>query len=316
VLAEAGTPTALPALHSGSWIDADFHIWIGHPEKNRAWDMLARTRRALVSAGSKPESDPEAWEALFAAEGSDWFWWFGEDHFTADRAIFDRLFREHLEAVHERMGWPAPAWLKVPVAPNPPHSGAALAPIGLIEPQIDGRRTHFYEWHVAGRFRFGEGGGAAHHGAGRVGEIFFGFDLDHLFLRLDFAAGGAPGAGTDLVIELIAPRAARLRVRGLAPGAHVVYRDAERDGGERPSHSETPWEAGDAGDAIPGARCVIERILELGIPFASLGLAPGDRVELVAHLLEGGRPVETVPDLDLVRFVVPDASFAASMWSA
>ena len=107
VIAAAEPLAALPALHSGSWIDADFHIWIGQAEKNRAWDLLARTRRALVEAGSTPERDPGAWDALFAAEGSDWFWWFGDDHWTADRAIFDRLFREHLEAVYDRMRRPA-----------------------------------------------------------------------------------------------------------------------------------------------------------------------------------------------------------------
>jgi hypothetical protein len=71
-----------------------------------------------------------------------------------------------------------------------------------------------------------------------------------------------------------------------------------------------------AGDALAGARCVIGKILELAIPFASLGLVPGEAVELVAHVIEGGQRVETLPDSDLVRFQVPDDSFAASMWSA
>jgi alpha-amylase/alpha-mannosidase (GH57 family) len=333
VLADAGSLATLPTLHSGSWIDADFHIWIGHPEKNRAWDLLARTRRALTAAGSTPESHPDAWESLFAAEGSDWFWWFGDDHFTADRAIFDRLFREHLEAVHERMGWPTPAWLKVPVIPARAQPGATLSPIGLIHPVIDGRRTQFYEWHAAGRFRLGAGGAAAHHGAGKVREIYFGFDREHFYLRIDFASGGAPGAASDLEIELLAPRPVRLRVRGLEPGARVVMREREHGGGVPAAGERAVGGARGGGDGgvgaegagverrdgeggLPGARCVVGTILEVGVPFASLGLKPGESVELVAHLLEGGQPVETLPDTDLVRFQVPDASFAASMWSA
>ena len=80
-------------------------------------------------------------------------------------------------------------------------------------------------------------------------------------------------------------------------------------------------EAGDAGtpgdgDELAGARCVVGRILELCVSFASLGLAPGDAVELVAYVIEGAQPTETLPDNDLVRFQVPDESFAASMWSA
>jgi len=316
VLADAGTLPALPALHSGSWIDADFHIWIGQAEKNRAWDLLARTRHALVAAGSTPEKDPGAWDALFAAEGSDWFWWFGDDHFTHDRPIFDRLFREHLEAVYGRMGWPAPAWVKVPVMPPRAQPGATLAPIGLIQPEIDGERTQFYEWHAAGRFRLGAGGGAMHHAAGRVRELYFGFDREHLFLRLDFEAGKVPGAEVALAVELLAPRAARLVVRSLSPGAHPVVREPGRDGGEAAAGSGGREVPEDAGEEMPGARCAVGSILELRVSFASLGLSAGDPVELVAYLMEGGQPVETLPDTDLVRFLVPDASFAASMWSA
>src|SRR6185295_17317363 len=99
-IASVASIAPLSHLHSGSWINADFRIWIGHPEKNRAWDLLARARRALVENGSTPSSAPRAWESLAAAEGSDWFWWFGDDHFTPDKDIFDRLFREHLQAAY------------------------------------------------------------------------------------------------------------------------------------------------------------------------------------------------------------------------
>src|SRR5262249_54093600 len=152
----------------------------------------------------------------------DWFWWFGDDHWTADRAIFDGLFREHLAAVYERAHGPAPAWVRVPVIPQLEATGGTLEPIGFIEPDIDGERTQFYEWHAAGRFRLGAGGAAMHHEAGRVRELYFGFDCERFFLRLDFAPGKLPGDGVGLAVELLAPRAARLSVPGLAPGAHPV----------------------------------------------------------------------------------------------
>ncbi len=160
-LSRAAAIPTLADLHTGSWIDADFHIWIGHPEKNRAWELIARTRRALVDSGSTPASHPAAWESLDAAEGSDWFWWFGEDHYTSDKALFDRLFREHLQAVHDRAGLPAPAWLGMPVARAAQPAERGDLPLGFVHPQIDGRPTHFYEWHAAGRYRLGAGGGTA-----------------------------------------------------------------------------------------------------------------------------------------------------------
>ncbi|MCK7502794.1 MAG: hypothetical protein MZV70_01000 [Desulfobacterales bacterium] len=53
----AGTSTAehLHRLHAGSWINANFGIWIGHEEDNLAWDYLSMTRDDLAAfAGSKP----------------------------------------------------------------------------------------------------------------------------------------------------------------------------------------------------------------------------------------------------------------------
>jgi alpha-amylase/alpha-mannosidase (GH57 family) len=78
-------------LWPGSWINANYDTWIGQEEKNRAWEYLLTARRDLAQSGLKPP-DPKApvpkrnsrswfafraWESLYAAEGSDWFWWYG-----------------------------------------------------------------------------------------------------------------------------------------------------------------------------------------------------------------------------------------------
>ena len=84
----------------------DLNIWIGSAEENRAWELLGRTRSRLSEAGATPDSHPEAFEALYVAEGSDWFWWFGDD-FTLPPGgdwMFDWLFRERLKDVHRLLG--------------------------------------------------------------------------------------------------------------------------------------------------------------------------------------------------------------------
>ena len=296
VIDRADAPT-LTALHSGSWIEADFHIWIGHPEKNRAWELLARARRALVEAGRTPDNAPDAWNSLFAAEGSDWFWWLGDDHFTHDKALFDGIFREHLQAAYERAGLEVPAWLHVPVARVGGAEERLVAPLGLVHPVLDGRPTHFYEWYAAGRYRTGAGGGSMHRGAGLARELFFGFDTERFYLRLDCATAW-PGAGTDLMIDVLAPRAARLAVRGLAPGRPAVV-------------SIT----GDREEPVTDAECCIGSVLEVGIPFECLGVEPGQDVELLVRLSQGGEVVETLPAGDLLRLRVPDEAYEASMWS-
>ncbi|HMK57181.1 MAG TPA: glycoside hydrolase family 57 protein, partial [Dissulfurispiraceae bacterium] len=73
-LEEFGPGIGLEGLHAGSWISADFHVWIGHDEDNLSWDYLSQTRDDLEAfAKEHPDADlAEAWRALFAAEGSDW----------------------------------------------------------------------------------------------------------------------------------------------------------------------------------------------------------------------------------------------------
>ncbi len=110
-------------LFTGSWIDlagsrpgVDLGTWIGHPEENRAWELLMDARDALVAAGHTAASTPLAFEALLAAQGSDWFWWFGEDQGSEWDPELDELFRTHLRRAYTAAGLPVPARLDIPVA--------------------------------------------------------------------------------------------------------------------------------------------------------------------------------------------------------
>lgn len=299
VLAERAAPARLERLHSGSWIDADFHIWCGHPEKNRAWDCVARTRQALVAAGTTPASHPGAWDALFAAEGSDWFWWFGEDHYTADKSLFDRIFREHLQAAHERAGLVAPRLLAMPIGKARDSAASGSAPRGFVRPRLDGLSSSYYEWERAGRIRLGAGGGSMHHGAAtRLRELYFGFDESTLYLRFD-PLDPAALHGLDLAVELLAPHPVRLEARDLSPGDRPLFQVA----------------AGEVERRVASGRCVVARIVEVAVPFAALGLEPGQSAQLVAHLSGNGVHLESVPADQVVRFTVPDDGFESRMWS-
>jgi len=115
---------AVSPLFTASWIDEmgsehgnDLNIWIGSPEENRAWETLGRVRDHLDDTGATPESHPDAFESLYAAEGSDWFWWYGDD-FMLPQGVdwtFDLLFREHLKNVHRGLGETPPAFLDEPI---------------------------------------------------------------------------------------------------------------------------------------------------------------------------------------------------------
>jgi alpha-amylase/alpha-mannosidase (GH57 family) len=103
----------LPALYdvrAGSWINADFHIWIGHPEDNAAWEMIAHARHALMNSGLHKDSPAfqKAYEHLLIAQGSDWFWWYGDEHVSANQAEFDQLFRWNIAMIYSAAGLPVP----------------------------------------------------------------------------------------------------------------------------------------------------------------------------------------------------------------
>ena len=118
----------LENLHPGSWINSDYSTWSGDPTKNFAWDLLAATRQALVDGQQalSPEQRTKAWEMIYTAEGSDWFWWFGEGHSSAHDHLFDAAFRVYLQEVYKLLGQDIPEQLQAPlenqIRSNPPGS--------------------------------------------------------------------------------------------------------------------------------------------------------------------------------------------------
>lgn len=111
-------------LFTGSWIDevgsapgVDLGTWVGEPDENRAWGLLGEAREALAEAGATADTHQQAFEALYTAEGSDWFWWLGTDHAGQHNAEFEALFRLHLTNAYRLAGLEPPASLAHPLIP-------------------------------------------------------------------------------------------------------------------------------------------------------------------------------------------------------
>jgi alpha-amylase/alpha-mannosidase (GH57 family) len=145
--AAAGASAALPSIFPGSWINGDFYIWIGHRDDHRAWDQLSAARRTFDARATHvgPAARQRALDEILIAEGSDWFWWYGDDHSSDQDAEFDELFRRHLRNAYTSLEVPPPEELfatniSTSIGPN------RLEPSGTLDITLDGRDSSFLEW--------------------------------------------------------------------------------------------------------------------------------------------------------------------------
>lgn len=175
----------LYTLSSGSWINRDFHIWIGDPAKNTGWNYLKKTRDDLVRITTNKHFDEEtikkAWEELYIAEGSDWFWWYGDPNVSAQDDLFDEQFRLHLQNVYRVLNEPIPSELFVPVEV---FLGRSFKyPSSEFTPKLEGKLEKIDEWRQAGCLDLSSG--AIYQSGKILRRVWFGFDKNHLNIRLD-----------------------------------------------------------------------------------------------------------------------------------
>jgi hypothetical protein len=192
----------LTSLVPGSWINANFNVWIGAPEDNRSWDYLYQARNFYAEAapGATEAQRKLALEELFIAEGSDWNWWYGPEHHSANDREFDELYRKHLSNVYQALGATAPDYLAQPI------SGAETRPeftpqTHYIRPHITGEIVRYFEWMGAAVYTADHRAGAMHGRQFLVDSVYAGIDDVNVYGRLDFA-GKFPEMDCGLVVNL------------------------------------------------------------------------------------------------------------------
>lgn len=288
-------------LFAGSWISHNFAIWLGHHEDNTAWDQLHQTRQFLLqtqSLGQVDETDlKRAWEELYIAEGSDWFWWFGDDHSCAQDGLFDQLFRKHLQNVYTCLGVPSPTVLGRPIASLQPKS-IHTDPKAFLKVRVDGRRS-FFEWINAGVYISGsERGTMTLVTEGILKAIHFGFDAERLMIRLDTSRlAKSDLAGMDeLRIGFLEPIGHEIRIR------HPV--------GPRPDPVLSRGK-----QAIPASiQFAAEQIAELTVPFTDLALEPERSIHFFVEVIKDGQSVDRAPREGAIELRVPSPDFERIMW--
>jgi len=285
-LKEAEDAGSFSHCFAGSWIGHNFSIWIGHVEDNTGWSLLAETRDFL-EAEDPGKDNKDAWESIYIAEGSDWFWWYGDEHSSENDEIFDLLFRENLANVYRFLGKDPPEILSIPIILKDREAKPAREPINFIKPIIDGRVTNYFEWMGSGFFA-GKGHGVAMHEAATLMKgCYYGFNETSLFLRVDIDhAFIADVADVSFEINLMAKE-----------NFKIVYSIKDK-----------------RIDATLPAFAMFADILEVEVPFEALGVEKNEKIDAWLSVKMNDMFVDRIPKRGYISIKVPSETFEMEMW--
>jgi alpha-amylase/alpha-mannosidase (GH57 family) len=304
-IAAAGEIPTTGGIFPASWINANFDVWIGHGEDVAAWELLWDAREAFTRAKVAAERGradapseialQEAMEWLLAAEGSDWCWWFGPEHSTANDAEFDALYRKLLTAIYLALRQMPPEELAKPIKRRPEHA-LQLAPTNFLKVSVDGRDSSYFEWLAAGLFSPERRGGSMHGRIFYLHELRYGFEPDRLCVRID--------AFTEALAELEDPEF-RITIRGADELTLVVKL-------ERGRLKEFAVEKERVCLLNPTelAEAAFDRFLEVAVRSDQIKIQGQSKLRLGVALWHGGLPVDVLPAEGFLDISLGDENFA------
>jgi len=300
----------LKSLVPGSWINANFNVWIGAPEDNRAWDYLHHAREfyAQHAAHASKAQRKLAFEEILIAEGSDWNWWYGPEHHSANDRDFDELYRKHLSNIYQALGAAPPDYLAQPITAG--EVRPAFTPqTAYIHPRVSGDKIRYFEWMGAAIFTADQRAGAMHGKQFLLDSVYAGIDSTFVYGRLDFA-GPVPDMDFELVVNLESWANAEARPRRtLRLDAKVRERQLKEwrvEGHEGSSSASSP-------KCEESAKVALLRSFEFRLPLSSLlakpvsgnhagavtstpaAIAPTSRLKLRFSLWHNRLPVDALP---------------------
>jgi alpha-amylase/alpha-mannosidase (GH57 family) len=289
-VASAGEIPVNTGIFPASWISANFDVWIGHSEDIAAWELLWDAREAYARAveaqkkelpGAPTEAGLQtAHESLLVAEGSDWCWWFGPEHSTANDTEFDALFRKHLTGIYLALGQVPPEELAKPVKRRPERA-LQLTPTGFLRVKVDGRETSYFEWLGAGLYSPERRGGSMHGRVFYLRELRFGFEDDRFCIRVD--------SFPEAMSELEDPE-----FRITVSGAEELVLVAKLQRGKLQDFAVEKARVCLL-DLESVAVAAFERFLEVAIHRSQLNLKSQSKLKLGVALWHGGLPVDMLP---------------------
>lgn len=278
-------PGNLTHVVPGSWINANFDIWIGAEEDNRAWDLLSEARDFYAQNRNNVggEKAKLAQQELWVAEGSDWCWWYGPEHSTANDEEFDLLYRKHLSNLYRMLDGSPADELAVPIK-LPRVKAFGVPPTGLIQPRIDGLVTNYFEWLGAG-LHLPDLRSGSMHGASKVWDaLYYGFSREALFLRLDLNQSFSKDH-PEFEVRVNVVDNSHIRIHALVGPSGLVGLDFWKD--DEPLL--TPLATGDQ------LQVAFHRIFELRLDYNLLGYEQHQLIRLQVSIWANALPLQVIP---------------------
>jgi len=293
----AGIPTvALDTVPIGSWA-GDLSTWSGESDEDEGWARLAVAREVVAAAG-----DPsDAMEAIYAAQGSDWFWWYGTDQDSNTDDLYDWLFKAHLTGAYVYVGAEAPAVLGLRLIPP------TVENLGEADPSVDGVFGEDEGWEDA----------VVLAGSGKFREVRIAYKETSAYILIETATdpntwigeedlyltlytSGRPGStanvatrhsGAQLGFELA--NAMQIRFDKIAEdGSGLVSKYTATGAGG--------WRYASSIATTASRAIVIGEAIEFSVPFAEAGFEPGKATTIAFTLERGGVLVESFPSIPVL----------------
>jgi alpha-amylase/alpha-mannosidase (GH57 family) len=298
----------LSSLVPGSWIHANFNVWIGAPEDNRSWDYLYHARNFCAQNAARASDSQRrlALEEILIAEGSDWNWWYGPEHHSANDREFDELYRKHLSNVYQALGARPPDYLAQPILGGTARP-SFVPQTQYIRPKISGEMVRYFEWMGAAVYTADRRAGAMHGKQFLLDSVYAGIDDTCVYGRMDFIGGKPPKMEFDLVVNIESwsdtehrPRRALRLDTAVKPGENLSWKISSEN--EEPPMAASTWPA-------ENTAVVLARNFEFKLPLVWLFAVPvasvkreskmdpplTTRLRLRFSLWQNGLPVDALP---------------------
>lgn len=269
----------LPELATGSWIGGDLTTWMGDPEHIEAWSRLRDLRRAVddwLATNPPAAAQEQVRRLLHVAEGSDWFWWYSVRNSSEQDALFDHTFLAYLATAYYAIGQAPPPRALLPI------QGLNQQPVvrrELLTPRLVADPDPQSGWAGAGVVRAALSVGAMQRASSGLQALRYANDDAFLYLRVEL---GVPLTDHHIEIHLRTETDRYLLSLGRGQTTVFLYRFAN---------------GVSVGLGAVGAT-LGERILEVAVPLARLGLypvRPGLAIGMAAVLDPGAEGSERLP---------------------